>query len=96
MLKLRSAYNYLCSLNYTHILVCGLVLKSIIFDVSYASFLLTIPFLTYDAYRLYIKMKTPEPIELDAELRKELDNIKSKLNAGSMEKNIAPTVKRYF
>ena len=96
MEKLRAAYNYLCSLNYTHILVCCLVVKSIVFDVSYASFLLTIPFLGYDAYKLYIKSKIPDPVVLDAEIRKELDNIKSKINANNLEKNVTSPVKRYF
>lgn len=84
--------------NYAHLLVLGLVIKAIAFDVSYASFLLTIPVLGFEAYKLYIKSKKVEPFVLDAEVRKELDNMKSKLNATTLEKSLIPTAqtKRYF
>jgi len=71
--------------------------------VSYASFLLTIPFLAYDAYKLYIKHKTPEPVQIDIavmkrfdQVQEEFDKLKSKVNANNLEKNIAAAPKRYF
>lgn len=96
--KLRLAYNYICGTNFAYLLVLGLVVKALVSDVSYATFLLTIPVLSFEGYKLYIKSKTPDPIMLDAEVRKELDNIKSKLNANTFEKGLksqTPT-QRYF
>lgn len=96
MERFRLAYNYLSTRNYTHFLLLGLLAKGLISDVSYATVLLTAPILLFEAYKIYIKTKTPDPIVLDAEVRKELDNIKSKLNAVQMEKGITQPVKRYF
>lgn len=96
MEKLRAAYNYLSTRNYTHFLLLALLLKGLIADISYSTVLLTVPILLFQAYQLYIKSKKPDPIVLDAEVRKELDNIKSKLNANNMEKNIPAATKRYF
>lgn len=94
--KFLSVYNYLSSRNYTHFLLLALLVKGVISDVSYSVALLTVPVLLFQAYQLYIKTKTPDAVVLDAEVRKELDNIKAKLNAGSMEKSLNPVPKRYF
>lgn len=85
-------------MNFAYLLTLGLMIKALIFDISYAAFLLTIPVLVFEGYKLYLKSKTPDPIALDAEVRKELDNIKSKLNANTFEKGLASTspTKRYF
>jgi hypothetical protein len=93
---LRGVYNTLLRFNVAHILVLGLVIKALITDVSYPAFLLTIPILSYEAYKLYIKHKTPDVIQFNSELRKELDNMKAKLNAQTLDKNIKPQVERYF
>jgi hypothetical protein len=95
MSKFLTIYNYLSTRNYTHFLLLALLIKGLIADVSYSTVLLTVPVLCFEAYHLYIKAKRPEPVVFDTELRKELDNIKSKLNAGSLEKNIN-VPKRYF
>lgn len=92
----RQAYSRLSSYNYTHLLVLGLVIKAIVSDVSIATFLLTIPVLAFESYKMYLKSKVVSPIELDAEVRKELDNIKSKLNAQTLEKGLKAPVSRYF
>lgn len=63
-----------------------LIIKALVLDVSYPTFLLLIPILGYEAYKLYLKSQAPQKILLDAELRKELENIKSKLSVASMEK----------
>lgn len=96
MEKLRLAYHYLSTRNYIHFLLLALLIKGLVADVSYSTVLLTIPILLFQAYQLYIKTKTPDPVILDAELRKELDNLKSKINATNMDKNISAPVKRYF
>lgn len=87
---------WLQAVNISHVLVLCLVVKAIIFDVSYASFLLTIPVLSYEAYKMYMAARAPDVVKLDAELIKELDNIKSKLNAQTLEKNVKPVTSRYF
>jgi hypothetical protein len=101
--KLRSIYNYLSMRNYTHFLILGLLCKALIFDVSYATFLLTIPVLAYEGYKTYIKFKTPDPVQHDIAilkrfdaLQEDLDRVKSKVNATSLDKNINAQVKRYF
>ena len=103
MEKLRAAYKYLSGMNFAYILVLGLLGKALISDVSYASFLLTIPVLAYESYRLYIRSKTPDPIQHDIAIMKrfdqfqdDLDKVKSKVNATSLEKNLNAPVKRFF
>ncbi len=98
MEKLRSLYAYLCGANFAYFLILALVVKAIVSDISYATFLLTIPVLAYESYKLYIKTKTPDVVVLDAELRKELDNIKAKINATTLGQGISgpAPVKRYF
>lgn len=94
----RSLYSKAIGLNFAHILVLGLVVKAIVSDISISTFLISIPVLAFEGYKLYIKSKQPDPIAIDAEIRKELDNIKAKVNAGAFEKNIVPVAqpKRYF
>lgn len=82
---------WLQAVNISHVLVLGLVVKAIVSDVSYASFLLTIPVLSYEAYKMYLAARAPTAIKMDAELLKEIDNIKSKLNAQTLEKGIKPS-----
>lgn len=85
--------------NFAYLLILALVVKSIVSDVSYAAFLLTIPVLGFESYKLYLKSKAPNQVVLDAEMRKELDNIKSKLNANAFEKGLTAAStpnKRYF
>lgn len=92
----RSAYDRLSVVNLSHVLVLALVVKALVSDVSYSTFLLTLPVLGFEAYKLYLKSKKPDPVQLDAEMRKELDNIKAKINAQTMDKNIKQPVPRYF
>jgi len=92
----RSAYTRLSGMNLAHLLVLGVVVKAIVTDVSYATFLVTVPVLGFEGYKLYLKHHTPSAIELDAEVRKELDNIKAKLNAQTLDKGIKAPVTRYF
>ncbi len=101
--KLRAAYNYLSTRNYTHFLLLALLVKGLIADVGYSTALLTVPILLFEAYRLYIKTKTPEPIQHDIAIMKrfekmqeELDRLKAKANANSLDKNINAPAKRYF
>lgn len=96
MEKLRAVFKYISGINLAYILVLALMIKAVISDVSYPTFLLTIPILCFEGYKLYIKSKKPDPVVFDAELRKELENIKSKVNANSLDKNINAPMKRYF
>ncbi len=96
--KLRSLYAYLCGSNLAYALILALVVKAIISDVSYATFLLTIPVLGYESFKLYLKAKKPDPIVINNEVMDRLDKLQAKVNAGAFEKNIIPTApaKRYF
>jgi hypothetical protein len=76
--------------------VLGLVIKSIVSDISVAAFLLTIPVLAFEGYKLYLEVRQPDPIKINEEVVKELENIKSKLNAQTLEKGVKPPVSRYF
>ena len=98
MNRLKAVYNYLCGTNFAYLLILGLVVKAIVSDISVATFLLSIPVLGFESYKMYLKSRKPDPIALDAEVRKELDQIKSKINANAFEKNISPNApaKRYF
>ncbi len=98
MIKLKSFYNYASKHSLAPILILAIIVKSIVFDISYATFLLTIPVLAFEGYKLYLNSLKPNPILLDAELRKELDQLKSKVNAQTFEKglNAQAPAKRYF
>jgi hypothetical protein len=92
---LKNAYRRLSGLNFAHLLVLALVVKSIIYDISYASFLLALPVLGFEGYKLYLKHKTPEKIEMDAEIRREFEALKSKVSANVFDKSIKPTPGRW-
>lgn len=96
--RLKSVWSYISGINLAYILCLGLLGKALVSDISYATFLITIPVLSYEGYKLYLKHKTPSPLVLDAEVRKELDNIKSRLNASTLDKNLKATATppRYF
>lgn len=97
MEKLSLAWQKICSVNYTYLLVLGLVIKSIAVGIDYPDFLISIPVLSFEAYKLYLKHKTPDPVAINAEVQRDLDGIKSKLNMMSMEKNMqAAPAKKYF
>lgn len=91
----RSLYTRLSRVNLAYVLVLGLVVKAIISDISYATFLLTVPVLAFEGYKLYLKAKQPDPIKINEEVVKELDNIKSKLNAQTMEKSMKSTTYKW-
>ncbi len=96
MERLQKAYSYLSKKNFAYILVLALMVKAIVSDVSYASFLITIPVLAYEAYKLFLKSKTPDPVRINQEVIKELDQMKAKLSGLTMEKGIAQKPARYF
>lgn len=96
MEKLRAFRAYLSNLNYAYLLILGLVVKALISDISYAAFLISIPILSYEAYKLYIKSKEPVKHIHDKAIMDELDKLKAKLNANSLDKNINAPMKRYF
>jgi hypothetical protein len=88
--------NLLKKTDYARVLVLLLVAKALIFDISYATFLISIPVLGFEAYKLYLKSKTPDPVRIDAAIRNELDNIKAKLTAESLQKSVKAEPRRYF
>jgi hypothetical protein len=96
--KLRSLYAYLCGQNFAYFLILALVIKAIVSDVSYATFLLTVPVLSFEAYKIYIKTKTPDPVVINQEIKDELDKLKARINAGQFQKGLeaASQNKRYF
>lgn len=98
MNKLRSLYAYACGTNFAYLLILGLVVKALVSDISVATFLLSIPVLGFESYKLYLKSKKPDPVVINQEIKEELERIKAKVNAGAFEKNIAPNApaKRYF
>ena len=96
MEKFRVVYNYLSSFNLAYILVLGLLGKALISDVSYPTFLITVPILCFEGYKLYIKSKEPVAYIHDKAIMDELDKLKAKLNAQSLDKNINSVPKRYF
>ena len=70
--RFKAVYAYLCGTNFAYFLILGLVVKALVSDISIATFLLSIPVLGFESYKLYLKSKTPDPIVIDAEVRKEL------------------------
>lgn len=96
---LKSAYSRLSTLNYSHLLVLGLVVKAIVSDVSYATFLLTVPVLGYESYKLYLKSKKVDPVAINHEVMDRLDKLQAKVNASTLERSVTPSpqaTKRYF
>lgn len=84
------------NVNYALFLVAAIAVKAVAFDVSVAAMLVTVPLLAFEGYKLYLKHKTPEPIKFTAEIQKEIDAIKSKLNLLQVEKSLKPQPSRYF
>jgi hypothetical protein len=98
MNRLKAIYTYLCGTNFAYLLILGLVVKAIVSDISIATFLLSIPILGFESYKLYIKHKTPDPIVINEEIKAELDKLKAKVNAGQFQKSmdaVSPT-RKYF
>jgi hypothetical protein len=94
---MRSVYSFLKNLNYAYLCVVGLLVKSIVFGINYPDFLITVPVLALEGFKLYIKSKTPPPAQIDAELRKEINNIKDKLGTMDIAKSTKPQGNiRYF
>jgi len=98
MEKLKSFYKYLCGTNFAYLLILGLVVKAIINDISIATFLLSIPVLVFEGYKLYLEHKKPDPIKINDEVLAELEKLKAKINAGVFQKGMeaASQAKRYF
>lgn len=94
--KLRAFYARLLQTNYAYILVLALMGKALISDISISTFLLTVPVLAYEGYKLYLKNKKPDPVKISAEVQRELDQMKSKLNAVTAERSVKQPVQRYF
>lgn len=95
--RFQSIYNYISTRNYTHFLLLALLAKGLITDISYSTVFLTIPILLFEAYQLYIKSKKPDVMVHDRAIMEELDKLKAKVNANSMEKNLSSgPSKRYF
>lgn len=98
MNKLRSLVNYLSGINFAYILILALVIKALVSDISIATFLLSIPVLGFESYKLYLKTKQPDPVAINQEILAELDKIKAKVNASTFEKGLSAQAapKRYF
>ena len=99
----RFLYTKVSQLNLSHLLVLGLVIKAIVSDISIPTFLISIPVLAYEGYKLYLKSKKPEPVQINEAIMKRLDAhkedveaIKAKLTAQTMEKNLKSPIPRYF
>lgn len=93
---LKKAMSYLVGMNLAYTLVLALVTKSIFFPISLAEVLLTVPVLGYEAYKLFLQSKKPDPIVLNDEVKKDLELLKGRLSAMNMEKNLKPENKKYF
>lgn len=93
---LKKAWRSIVGMNLAHALILGIVAKTLIFDISLAAVLLTVPVLAFEAYKLFLKSKTPDPIRMNEDVRKDLEQMKSKLSAMSMEKNVKSPTQRYF
>lgn len=94
--KIKLAIAKLSGMNLAHALVLALVAKAIFIDVSISTVLLTVPVLGYEAYRLFLKSKQPDPVVINEEVKKELELVKGKLSALTMDKNVVPQKTRYF
>jgi hypothetical protein len=93
MQKIKS---FLLGVNYAYLFALAVIVKAVVADISPAAMLVTAPILAYEAYKLYLKSKAPDPIRLNNELLRELDNLKAKINALSMEKSVKSSPTRYF
>jgi hypothetical protein len=99
MLRLKALATRLAGLNLAHLLVLSLVVKALISDISIATFLLSIPILGFEAYKLYLKHKKPDPIVMNQEVMDRLDKLQAKVNANTFDKSLtsaATPAKRYF
>jgi hypothetical protein len=82
--------------NVALILVAAIAVKAVVLDVSVAAMLVIVPILAFEAYKLYLQHKAPEPVKINEEVQKDLDSIKSKLNLLHVEKSFKTPTGRYF
>ena len=94
--KFKKIYSYLSGTNFAYLLVLAVVIKSVVSDISYAAFLVTIPVLAFEGYKLFLKSKKPDAIIINTEIQKQLDNIHAKVNANQMDQTLTKPMKRYF
>ncbi len=84
------------SLNWPYILVLGLIVKAICSEFSAGTFLIALPVVAYEAYKLYLKHKEPDPVKINAEVQADINAMKAKLSALTLNQNIKEQPKRYF
>ncbi len=94
--KLASLKAYLTASNIAYTLILSLLAKSLIVAPSIEVALIMVPVLGYEGYKMFLKSKTPDPVRINAEVQKDLDQLKSKLSALSMRDSVAEPKKRYF
>lgn len=94
--KVLTFINSISGTKIAYALVLGLVAKSLFVEPGYSTVCLLIPLLSFEAYKLYLKSKTPDPVRINQEVMKELDNLKSKLSALGVSQSVEPSKRRYF
>lgn len=96
MEKVKHLLTKLVGMNLAYTLILSLLVKALISDISYATFLVTVPVLAFEGYKLFLKSKKPDPVQMNEEMRREIESVKGKLSALSMEKNVKQQNQRYF
>ncbi len=99
MNKLRSLYAKASGINFAYLLILGLVVKALVSDISIATFLLSVPVLAFESYKLYLKTKVQDPVVINHEVMDRLDKLQAKVNAGTLERGLTTATtpsKRYF
>lgn len=93
--RLYSLYEFVVGTNFAYPAFVGFLAKVLIFSATTQDAAIFISLSTLFGYCQYLKSKRIEPVRISQEVQKQVDDMKSKLNALQMEKTI-PKAQKFF
>lgn len=88
--------NSLLGINFALIAFIFYVSKIIIHGAALTDAIVIFPIIALYAYTLYLKSRTPAPMQLNAEVQSQINEIQRQIRDAQMEKNLKRPMKRYF
>lgn len=96
MQRLKVLLAKLSGTNLAALVFFSLATKATVFNITLPEALAFLCACAVYGFHSYLKSKQPDPIRINSEVQKELDNIKGAMSALKLEKNISSQAKRFF